>query len=74
MEMPKQTLFLDDDAGPEGDSQLEPLCWKWGNLGGRAEDTRGALTQLEPRDKNSSGAQGSTLGSNCFRAKKRLGN
>lgn len=34
MEMPKQTLFLDDDAGPEGDSQLEPLCWKWGNLGG----------------------------------------
>lgn len=70
--MPRQKLFLDGDAGAEGNSQLQPLCWKWGVL--RAEDTRGALTQLGSREKNSYGAQGSTLGRNCFRAKKTLGN
>lgn len=72
MEMPRRTLFLDNDAGAEGDSQLEPLCWQWDNLG--AEDTRRALTQLGSRDKISSGAHAGTLGSNCFRARKRLEN
>lgn len=73
MEMPKQKLFLAGDAGAEvGDSQLQPLCWKWAITG--AEDTHGILAQLGSSNKNSFGVQGSALGSQCLRAKKEPGN
>lgn len=48
------------------------LC-KTGYHGG-AEDIRGILTQLGSSNKNPFGAQGSTLGSKCLRAKKEPGN
>lgn len=73
MEMPRRKLFLEGDAGADGGySQLQSLCWKWGITG--AEDTRGILSRLGSSNKNSFGAQGSTLGSQCLRAKEEPGN
>lgn len=74
MEMPRRKLFLEGDAGADGggDSQLQSLCWKWGVTG--AEDTRERLSRLGSSNKNSFGAQGSTLGSQCLRAKEEPGN